>query len=301
MKIGIFADSHIDYIHDALSRVEKFYLEADASKVDFCIQLGDFCSPYESKIEIKRRAVSLVKSQSIKTYHVLGNHDMDHNSKEEVLEFIGQSSAYGSFDVGGVHFIYLDANFYREGQEEISYSCGNYKSASADAELPILPKAELDWLRHDLENTEYPSVIFSHQSLIESRAGIVNAEDLRKVLRGAPSGVIACICGHEHVDRLEEKDGVIYYCLNSMSYYWAGSKYAHTTYGEQTEEEYPLLRYVFPYSEPLYAIVEITDSEIIIHGRESEIVGALPQEMNFKKAGLVDKIEPCVRNRTIKI
>ena len=63
-----------------------------------------------------------------------------------VLDFIGQGSAYGSFDLGGVHFIYLDASYYREGGEEISYDRGNYKKA-ADTDLPLLPKEELDYER----------------------------------------------------------------------------------------------------------------------------------------------------------
>ena len=300
MKFGIFADSHIDFIHDGLSRVEKFYAAANAQKVDFCIQLGDFCSPCEEKLEIKKKAVAIVAEQPKKTYHVLGNHDNDHNSKQEVLDFIGQKTAYGSFDVGGVHFIYLDANYYREGELEISYSYGNYKGASATADLPILPRAELDWLKADLESAKYPSVIFSHQSLIESRAGIVNAEDFRKVIRTSPKGVLMCICGHEHVDRIEEREDVIYYCLNSMSYYWAGSAYTHSPYGPEVDREFPLVKYVFPYKDPLYATVEITDSEIIVTGRESEIVDIQPSEVNFKKEGLVDKVEAVIRSRRIR-
>lgn len=299
MKFGIFADSHVDYIHDGLSRVEKFYRTAINEKVDFCIQLGDFCAPHEDKIKIKKEILSLVRAQPIKTYHVLGNHDMDRNSKREVLDFVGQEGAYGSFDADGVHLIYLDASYYRDGNEEISYHYGNYKSA-ADTDLPLLPKAELAWLRSDLAGAKYPSVIFSHQSLVESRAGIINAEDFREVIRTAPRGVLMCICGHEHVDRIEEKEGVIYYCLNSMSYYWAGSAYTHSPYGKEIEAEFPLIKYVFPYKEPLFAVIEITDGEINISGRETEFVGTKPTEVNFKKAGLVDAVESIIRNRKIR-
>ena len=298
MKFGIFADSHIDYIHDGLYRVEKFYDAAKKNGVDFCIQLGDFCSPYENKIEIKKAAIELVHSQPLPTYHVLGNHDMDNNSKSEVLDFIGERGAYGSFDFGGVHFIRLDASYFRDGGEEISYDRGNYKKA-ADTDLPLLPKEELEWLARDLASAKYPSVIFTHQSLIESRAGIINAEDFRRVIRKAPHGVLMCICGHEHVDRIEEREDVIYYCLNSMSYYWAGSAYTHSPYGEEIEAEFPLLKYVFPYEEPLFAVVEITDGEIKISGTQTEIVGTKPCEVNFKKAGLVDPVEAVIRNRRI--
>ena len=299
MKFGIFTDSHIDYIHDGLSRVEKFYGAVKKYEVDFCVQLGDFCSPYENKLEIKKSVLALVNSQQIRTYHVLGNHDMDNNSKSEVLEFVGQDRAYGSFDFGDVHFIYLDASYYRDGKNEISYNCGNYKSA-ADSDLPILPGAELEWLKKDLASAKYPSVIFSHQSLVESRAGIINAENFRNVIRSAQNGVLMCICGHEHVDRIEEKEGVIYYCLNSMSYYWAGSAYTHSPYGERIESEFPFLKYVFPYKEPIFAIVEITADEIKIIGAKTEIVGTKPAEVNFEKKGLVDPVESVIRDRIIK-
>ena len=85
-----------------------------------------------------------------------------------------------------------------------------------------------------------------------------------------------------------------------MSYYWAGSAYTHSPYGEKIEAEFPLLKYVFPYEEPLFAIIEITDEEIRICGRETEIVGIKPHEVDFKKAGLVDPVESLIRSRIIR-
>ena len=35
----------------------------------------------------------------------------------------------------------------------------------------------------------------------------------------------------------EKKDDTYYYCVNSASYYWAGSKYTHDTYDKQISEE----------------------------------------------------------------
>jgi hypothetical protein len=86
-----------------------------------------------------------------------------------------------------------------------------------------------------------------------------------------------------------------------MSYYWAGSKYSHTTYGEDIESRYPVMRQVFPYRDSLFAIVEIADDIITIKGRDSEIVGDSPESMEFKKVGLVDKITASIRNRVLKI
>ena len=71
-------------------------------------------------------------------------------------------------------------------------------------------------------------------------------------------------------------------------------------YGAEVDRDFPLVKYVFPYKDPLYAIIEITDSEIIVTGRESEIVDIQPSEVNFKKEGLVDKVEAIIRSRRIR-
>jgi hypothetical protein len=115
----------------------------------------------------------------------------------------------------------------------------------------------------------------------------------------APHGVLLSLCGHEHVDRVEEKDGVYYACVNSMAYYWAGGAYEHETYGAVVEKDFPLLRQVFPFRDALFAIVEIDDSAISVRGVRSEIVGATPEEMDFKKSGLADPITPEIADRVL--
>ncbi len=43
LNFGIVADVHKDLMPDANDRLEKFISEANHRKVDFIIQLGDFC------------------------------------------------------------------------------------------------------------------------------------------------------------------------------------------------------------------------------------------------------------------
>ena len=85
-----------------------------------------------------------------------------------------------------------------------------------------------------------------------------------------------------------------------MSYYWAGENYTHLPYGGEVEKDYPLMKYVFPYKDPIYAIIEIDDDEITVDGKTSEIVGETPESMNFEKNGLVDKITAEILSRKIK-
>ena len=299
VRFGIMADSHIEFMHDGPSRVRAFLEACKEEKCDFCVDLGDFCPPGKSNAAAKEEIRALLRAFPLPFYYVLGNHDADENKKSDVRAYLGCEHQPYSFDFGGVHFVFPDSCFYREGAREMEYDHGNYRFTHGA--ISVLPNRELARLRADLANAKFPAVLFSHHSLIESRTGIRNPHSLRSAIKDAPHGVLLCACGHEHVDRLEERDGTYYLCVNSMSYYWAGEKYEHTTYGEAIEREHPLLRMVFPYRDPLFAIVEITDEAITVRGRKSEIVGISPSEMAFSKRGLVDPITAAIKDRVLPI
>lgn len=297
VTFGICTDVHSEFIHDSVERMKIFLEECKKENVDFCITLGDFCPPGKTNLLHKEKILSMINDFSIPFYHVLGNHDLDRNCKEDVCEYLNINNPHCSFDCGGLHFILADACFFKLGDSFKPYNRGNYWNPHAD--IPYLSPDELKWISEDLKKAKYPSIIFSHQSLIESRSGIKNAEEFREIIKDSPMGVKMCVCGHEHVDRAEKKDGVWYVCINSMSYYWAGHEYEHTTYGEKIEKDYPVLRQVFPYKEPLYAIITVTDDKIIIKGKETLIVGKTPEEMNFSKKGLEDKVTPKISDRIL--
>ena len=86
-----------------------------------------------------------------------------------------------------------------------------------------------------------------------------------------------------------------------MSYYWAGGNYQHETYGEEIEKFYPLLKMVFPYKDSVFAIVEVADESVSINGKQSEIVGALPEDMNFKKRGFSERISASIEDKILKL
>lgn len=301
VRFGVFADLHSDFMHDAVERVEHFLRVCEREQVDFAVQLGDFCPPNGEQMIAKEKIINRIQDNAIPFYHALGNHDMDYNTKQEVLSFLGERERHFSFDCNGFHFVVLDANFYCQDEMYFPYERGNYRKVAKDAKLPILPPSELVWLKKDLAQSKYPSVIFTHQSLIESRAGIYNTKAFRKIAKEAPKGVRLAICGHEHVDRLEYKRGTYYYCMNSMSYYWSGSKYKHDTYDKEITAAYPKLESIFPYKDPLYAIFEMDDAKIRVRGVESEFVGATPKDLQFKKWGLKDEITPRITSREVKV
>lgn len=299
VRFGIMADAHVEFMHDGAQRLAAFLAACKREGCDFCVDLGDFCPPGRTNEAQKEEIREMLSRFSLPFYHILGNHDTDENTKAASLAYIGCENQPKSFDFGGVHFVLLDACAFAEGNRELDYENGNYRRSRGL--MPILPRRELKFLSRDLADAKHPTVLFSHQSLIESRTGIRNAPALRRVIESAPNGVLLSICGHEHVDRLQMQDGVYYLCLNSMSYYWAGESYKHETYGGDIDEAYPMLKMTFPYRDPLFAIVDITDGEIRVMGREAQIVGAKPQELAFKKSGLRDEITASISDRILPI
>ena len=299
VRFGIMADAHTEFMHDGPARVRTFLEACQKENCDFCVDLGDFCPPGKMNATDKEKIRSLLKHFPLPFYYALGNHDTDANKKSAVRAYLGCENQPYSFDLGGVHFVFPDACYFREGNKEIEYANGNYRFTRGA--ISVLPSRELERLREDLAKAKHPAVLFTHHSLIESRTGIRNPQEFRSAIQNAPHGVLLAACGHEHVDRLEKKDGTYYWCVNSMSYYWAGEKYSHTTYGEAIEHEHPLLRAVFPYRDPLFAIVEITDETVTVQGRSSEIVGCTPQALQFSKRGLCDPITAAIQSRTLPI
>jgi len=95
LKFGLCADVHKDIMHDADLRMKTFIDEASEKDLDFIIQLGDFCRPYEYNLEF----MSIWNSYPGKKYHVLGNHDMDGGfTREQVVEYWNIPGRYYSFD-----------------------------------------------------------------------------------------------------------------------------------------------------------------------------------------------------------
>ena len=326
VKFGIFADLHVDIMHDGEQRLEKFLDACRKEDVDFVIHLGDFCYPDENRISVTRpemRPINIENALKVPTYankekihsmymnfekpsyHVLGNHDCDMCTKRQVLDYYGAKyDPYYSFDVGGVHFVALDGNFTKINGEYVDYANGNY--FNRDGEIPFFSDEEIKWLKRDLAATPYPSVLFSHQGIAGGWACIQNSEEVKKVLKEAPNKVLLAINGHEHVDRLVEVDDIWYMCLNSMSCLWLDLDFTCMgRYSAEIDEKYPNIRYTAPYKDPLFAIIEIDDNGINIKGVQSEWVGPSPEELGSKEDWSwckdVEGILPTVQDRYISL
>jgi 3',5'-cyclic-AMP phosphodiesterase len=295
VRFGVCTDVHKDVMHDADERLQSFVSEMNEKDVDFIIQLGDFTQPQDYNASF----MNVWNSFEWPAYHVLGNHDMDDDTREdtggsytrdETVAYYGMPSRYYSFDKQGFHFIVLDGNDVKD-PPQAGYP--HYISA-----------VQMAWLKEDLSMTGSPVIVFSHQSL-EDPDGVENAEQVRKILEEAKheSGenkVIACFSGHHHIDFSTSINGIHYIQINSMSYNWLGGDYLHIRYSKEIDEQYPFIKYTAPYKDPLYATVEIDSRGIIrITGRESTWVGPDPWELGYPEKNR-EIFSPSISNRELE-
>jgi len=287
IRFGVCADVHKDVMHDADQRLDVFVDRMNQRKVDFIIQLGDFCRPYAHN----NGFMEVWNSFDGPRYHVLGNHDTDGGfTREQTVAYWKMPAKYYAFDKGGFHFIALDGNDKTDPPQS-----GYARYIGAEQQ---------QWLRRELENTTLPTVVFSHQSL-EDPGGIANGEAIRRILEEANQAagrkkVVACFSGHHHIDYSREINGIHYIQINSMSYFWVGGDYQHVRYSKEIDRDYPWIKYTVPYKDPLFALVTLgSDGTIQIEGTQSEWVGPSPWDIGYP-ADRKDRIVPHISTRRLE-
>ncbi|QJE94956.1 metallophosphoesterase family protein [Luteolibacter luteus] len=275
LRIGLIADIHKDLVPDADERLKAFIDAMNLEKVDAVIQLGDFCQPKPKN----QGFLEIFHGFPGPKYHVLGNHDMDGGFKrEETVAYYGMENRYYSFDMGGCHFVVLDANDKPEG----------WKSGYPH----FIAKDQVDWLAADLAATKLNTFIFSHQSL-ERPACIDNQEDVRRVIEEArtPDGkakVAGCFNGHWHIDHCRRINGIPYVHINSASYFWMGGQYRHDRLDPELAKQFPALASSGPYVKPLFTVLEIDPAQgsFTIRAMKSEWQKPSPQDLNYQSTDI---------------
>ncbi len=231
VRVGVFADLHA---HDSNNPLEKLvmvhYRERlgacvdvmNAWPADLMIQLGDYVNgtfvlgadPGDpARIpSILEKAEAIYAQFHGPRHHVLGNHDVQDLSKEEFLKRIPATETYYSFDAGAYHFVILDAQYNRRGEDysHIFYIVqGN------------IPSFQLDWLRQDLQSTDRPTIVCVHQRLdveYDLRSGgpeIYNVLEARALLEES-GNVIAVFQGHDHDGAYSLIEGIHYVTFRAL-------------------------------------------------------------------------------------
>jgi Icc protein len=287
IKLGLISDLHVDIVHDGEARLQAFLKEMQKEKPSALIQLGDFAIPKPENSPL----ILKFNSATPRSYHVIGNHDMDEGfSKEEVVKAYGMPVRYYSADLETIKMIVLDGNDPGSPNKRGGYD--SYIGPSQQA-----------WLLRELEAADKPVLIVSHQPI----AGIYtidNAAEIQEILSRFDSKILLAINGHAHVDQLVVLGGVNYVHINSASYYWVGEKLAHESLPAAIHQQNPSLRFTCPYMDPLFALLTIDPElgKISVQGRTSKWIGPAPLDLGYSILTEEEQqrfVKPKISNRSI--
>ena len=233
VKIGIATDLHFAdkapagsrHYRESSGKLAEAVAVFKEQKVDFVVELGDIVDAaptVEVEIGYLKKIDAVIKSAGVPVHYVLGNHCVATLTKPEFFAVTGARESYYSFDVGGVHFVVLDACFNKDMEP---YGRNNFAWTDAN-----IPQQEQDWLKTDLAEMKLPVVVFAHQRLdldpTESYA-VKQSPSVRGILESA-GNVRAVLQGHSHENELNKINGIPYCTLAAMV---EGSGEANSAYG----------------------------------------------------------------------
>jgi len=277
---GICADVHHGTRSDERWRVERFVKEAEERRADFIIQLGDFTSFSPEGQSV----TEIFNSFPGPHYHVLGNHETERSDKAAVLKMLDQERSYYSFDAGDYHFVALDTNYKKIGDDYVDYA-----NMTTNFSNCYIPPVQLKWLEADLAATDKRCFLFMHATSEVGDWRIQNIHQFREVLwraneRAGYNKVTMVFSGHDHADAYRFKGGIHYLIVNSLSHKYIGPLYTEqSAHAGEVREDYGDLKFIIPYREPLYAFVRLKANGLIqILGKQSEYVGNSPMELHWE-------------------
>ncbi len=196
----------------ALELLEALVNEVNEQKPDLVVDLGDRISDVDKETDFKleQEVTEMFKKLVVPYVHLLGNHDLEHLSREDNTIALGKSVEHQSQDIKGFHLVFW--------QPDICFPEGI-----------IATDEQLDWLKQDLASTTLPSIIFTHAPYSEGsmignyyfenapkhHAGYKNAKAIQELVN--KSGVIACTSGHVHWNTLNTIAGIHHLTLQSLT------------------------------------------------------------------------------------
>lgn len=278
IKIGIIAD-----VHDQPERLQVFIDKAVDEKPDFIIQLGDLSN---GKPDSNEMMLTVWNSYPGRKYHVLGNHELDHATKDEIVNRQKMPGTHYSFDCGEYHFVVLDCNFILKDGKYVDYANANYYIDKQYRDL-INPE-QVEWFKQDVMKTDKKVVVFSHKTFDDITIRGSNPVPNRELIRVAineindcfPEGekkIIACFAGHDHLDHYNKIDGVHFFAVNSALGFKKG-----------LEVKDSLCEFV---------VLDSENRTITIHGMQSEFLNCPTDEDygHYPK----DRILPLIKDRKV--
>lgn len=275
VRFLVFADLHYHLFEreDGDRRIAQLIEAIKDNNPDFCVSLGDFCEPLEEN----KRLLTKFRSLGIPFYMTVGNHESDAHGLSDILEFWQDTPEYYSFAFGDYKFIVLNTCYGDFNGEEKLFYKHNFREQGTI--YPIIPQKQSEWLEKELSDNK-KHIIMSHHGFFNNfpNRAVKDKEWYQKLFE--ENNVILSLNGHDHGDAMEEKNGILYYCVNSASYVWLGSKIAESP---ELQAKYGHLQGMVHYKEPLYVTVEIDDSKILIRGTDSSYEDVTPDDIGLKE------------------
>ena len=276
MKFLLFSDLHYwpgAWITD-WKHLHQLQARAEETGCEMIVHAGDFCHGADRVKEF----VDAYNDFPIPSYHCLGNHDTDHTSFEETLKYYRMPNNYYFLDRGGYRFVFTDPNYYKDGEEFVPYSLGNYYAHPHTREY--MPPEQLQWLKETVESSPYPCILFSHPSF-ERCDGVQNREEILKIIdeanRKRPHSVLMCINGHHHRDFVRLRKNVLYFDVNAATYDILDTP--HDLYPGEECEKIKNLRHTVCFRDALSAVVTLEGTTVTVEGMESAMYRGITRTM----------------------
>lgn len=268
MKFLLFSDMHYGpgiFEGGRYEDLDEINEAAKSSGCDFIIHAGDLFQGEPTSYDFVRRYNSL----DVPTYHCLGNHDTDESSFDDILELYHMPNNYYYFDCAGYRIVVLDPNYMYLDGEYVHYSLRNYYHKHPIRDY--IPPCQLAWLEKILDESPYPTLLISHESIERHADGLKNRDAVLDVINRAnkknPGRVIAAFNGHYHRDYIRILDGVLYMDVNSASFDYISC--AHDKFPQGMRDTMSEVDHTLIYNDPLYAIITLEGNSIDIKGVES--------------------------------
>ncbi len=223
VKLGLLTDVHYAdkktagsrHYRESLGKVKEaaaLFKEKQPAAIVCLGDIVDAAPTVEEEAAYLQTITAAMDESGIPRHHVLGNHCVSTLTKGEFFEHAKTESKTGhfSFDLGGVHFVVLDACYNKKMEP---YGRDNFVWTDTN-----IPPEQQSWLAEDLDKTDKQAVVFTHQRLDlkpEVNYAVKQCVAVREILEKS-NRVLAVFQGHSHKNELKELNGIPYCTLAAV-------------------------------------------------------------------------------------
>jgi len=256
LRLGLITDIHLGPDREsrlgtvAPQLLETFLEEMRQFDPAFIVDLGDRIMEVDAPTDRDHTMLvhELLGWVGVPVHHLLGNHDVAHIPKADLLGLLDLPAPYRSVGAGSYRCLFLDS---------ADPVIGEYGGHISDAQLA--------WLEADLGASRRPAIVFCHHPLddqpiernplFREHPGWAMAENrlaVRRVL--SRSGIVAAVVtGHAHWNHTSVVDGIPYLTIQGLVETWATGGTPAGAYGKLSVGPGPRAHLVVEGRDPLEA------------------------------------------------